>query len=48
MILDAAVEFFAEHGFEAQTKELAQRIGVSQGLIFRYFGTKQNLVEQVS
>jgi AcrR family transcriptional regulator len=47
MILDAAVEFFAEHGFEAQTKELAQRIGVSQGLIFRYFGTKQNLVEQV-
>jgi AcrR family transcriptional regulator len=47
MILDAAVEFFGEHGFEAQTKELAQRIGVSQGLIFRYFGTKQNLVEQV-
>ncbi|MEP9376381.1 helix-turn-helix domain-containing protein [Aquabacter sp. CN5-332] len=47
MILDAAVEFFAEHGFEAQTKDLAERIGVSQGLIFRYFGTKQNLVEQV-
>ncbi|MEP9353538.1 helix-turn-helix domain-containing protein [Xanthobacter sp. KR7-65] len=47
MILDAAVEFFAEHGFEAQTKELAERIGVSQGLIFRYFGTKQNLVERV-
>ncbi|TCT03990.1 TetR/AcrR family transcriptional regulator [Aquabacter spiritensis] len=47
MILEAAVEFFAEHGFEAQTKELAERIGVSQGLIFRYFGTKQNLVEQV-
>lgn len=47
MILDAAVDFFAEHGFEAQTKDLAARIGVSQGLIFRYFGTKQNLVEQV-
>ncbi|KAA0970413.1 TetR/AcrR family transcriptional regulator [Aureimonas fodinaquatilis] len=47
MILDAAVEFFAEHGFGAQTKDLADRIGVSQGLIFRYFGTKQNLVEQV-
>ncbi len=47
MILDAAVEFFAEHGFEAQTKDLAERIGVSQGLIFRYFGTKQHLVEQV-
>lgn len=47
MILDAAVEFFAEHGFAAQTKDLAERIGVSQGLIFRYFGTKQNLAEQV-
>lgn len=47
MILDAAVEFFAEHGFAAQTKELAARIGVSQGLIFRYFGTKQALVERV-
>lgn len=47
MILDAAVDFFAEHGFEAQTKELADRIGVSQGLIFRYFGTKKNLVEKV-
>lgn len=47
MILDAAVDFFAEHGFAAQTKDLAERIGVSQGLIFRYFGTKQNLAEQV-
>ena len=47
MILDAAVDFFGEHGFGAQTKELAERIGVSQGLIFRYFGTKQNLVERV-
>jgi AcrR family transcriptional regulator len=47
MILDAAVEFFAEHGFGAQIKDLADRLGISQGLIFRYFATKQNLVEQV-
>ncbi|MFC7397394.1 TetR/AcrR family transcriptional regulator [Chelatococcus sp. GCM10030263] len=47
MILDAAVEFFAEHGFGAQIKDLADRLGISQGLIFRYFTTKQNLVEQV-
>jgi len=46
-ILDAAVQFFAKHGFEAQTKDLAAQLGVSQGLIFRYFGTKQNLVEEV-
>jgi AcrR family transcriptional regulator len=47
MILEAAVAFFAEHGFEAQTKDLANQVGVSQGLIFRYFGTKQNLIERV-
>lgn len=47
MILDEAVAFFAEHGFEAQVRELSERLGVSQGLIFRYFGTKRNLIEQV-
>lgn len=47
MILEAAVDFFAEHGFEAQTRDLAARLGISQGLIFRYFKTKQVLVEQV-
>ncbi len=46
MILEAAVDFFAEHGFEAQTRDLAARLGISQGLIFRYFKTKQVLVEQ--
>jgi len=47
MILDAAIDFFAENGFAAQTRELADRIGVSQGLIFRYFATKEMLVDCV-
>ena len=47
MILDEAVAYFAEHGFEAQVRELSDRLGVSPGLIFRYFGTKQNLIENV-
>jgi len=47
MILDAAVLFFAEHGFEAQLGELVDRLGVSQGLIFRYFENKQALIERV-
>ncbi|WP_332122627.1 TetR/AcrR family transcriptional regulator [Azorhizobium caulinodans] len=47
MILDAAVAFFAEKGFEAQTRDLASRLGISQGLIFRYFSTKQALVNAV-
>ncbi|MDT3687562.1 MAG: helix-turn-helix domain-containing protein [Pseudorhodoplanes sp.] len=47
MILDAAVLFFAEHGFEAQLSDLVERLGVSQGLIFRYFENKQALIERV-
>lgn len=47
MILDAAVEFFAEHGFQGQVRQLAERINVSQALVFRYFGTKEALIERV-
>lgn len=47
MILDAAIEFFAEEGFRAETRGLADRIGVSQSLIYRYFGSKENLIERV-
>lgn len=47
MILEAAIDFFAENGFEAQLRELAERIGISQALIFRYFPSKQVLVERV-
>jgi len=47
MILEEAVAFFAEHGFEAQVRDLSDRLGVSQGLIFRYFGTKRTLIERV-
>ena len=47
MILDAAIEFFAEEGFRAQTRGLADRLGVSQSLIYRYFGSKEELIERV-
>ena len=46
-ILDEAARFFAERGFEAQVGDLASRLGVSEGLIFRYFRTKQALIEAV-
>lgn len=46
-ILDGAVDFFAEHGFAADTRMLAASLGVSQSLIFRYFGSKEALVERV-
>lgn len=47
MILDAAVQFFAERGFAAQTRELAARLDISEPLIYRYFPTKEALIERV-
>lgn len=47
MILEGAIDFFAAHGFAGQTRELAIAIGVSEPLIYRYFETKQVLVERV-
>ncbi|MBT6440803.1 MAG: TetR/AcrR family transcriptional regulator [Alphaproteobacteria bacterium] len=47
MIVEEAIRYFAEHGFEGDTRALAKRIGVSQGLIFRYFPTKADLIERV-
>jgi AcrR family transcriptional regulator len=41
------VRFFAEFGFKGQTRELAQRAGITQPLLYRYFPTKQDLIERV-
>lgn len=46
-IAQAAVAFFAEVGFDGDTRELARRLGVTQSLIFRYFPTKAALIERV-
>lgn len=46
-ILTAAVTFFAERGFAAQTRDLATQLDVSESLIYRYFGTKDALVQRV-
>jgi len=47
MIVEEAIRFFAEVGFEGQTRELARRLGITQPLIFRYFPTKEDLIERV-
>jgi AcrR family transcriptional regulator len=43
-ILDAALQLFAERGFEFTLQELADRIGVTQPLLHRYFATKADLI----
>ncbi|KIZ40754.1 MULTISPECIES: TetR/AcrR family transcriptional regulator [Rhodopseudomonas] len=46
-ILEAAIAFFAEHGFEGQTRELAKRIGITHSAIYRHFPSKEALIERV-
>ena len=42
-ILEAAREVFLAKGFGASTVEIAQRVGISEGSIFKRFPTKEKL-----
>ena len=46
-IIRAAVSYFAEVGFGGPTRELAQRAGVTQALLYKYFASKAELREAV-
>jgi AcrR family transcriptional regulator len=47
-ILEAAIELFAKEGFAgAHVAEIADRAGVNVALIYRYFGSKEQLLEAV-
>lgn len=42
-LLEVAREVFVELGFAASSKEIARRAGVSEGVLFQRFSTKQDL-----
>lgn len=45
VILDAATQLFASHGFHAtSTRRIAAAAGVSEGTVFHYFGSKNELM----
>ncbi|MEP9348380.1 TetR/AcrR family transcriptional regulator [Xanthobacter sp. KR7-225] len=46
-IIEEAVRFFAERGFEGQTRELAKRMGITHSAIYRYIPSKEALIERV-
>lgn len=47
-IVDAAFEHFAVHGYaDTRIDDVAERAGVSKGLVFRYFATKELLFKAV-
>ncbi|HNU75365.1 MAG TPA: helix-turn-helix domain-containing protein [Deltaproteobacteria bacterium] len=42
MIIDAALEVFRERGYaNARMADIARRAGVSYGLVYHYFGSKE-------
>ncbi|UVS79954.1 putative DNA-binding transcriptional regulator [Actinokineospora sp. UTMC 2448] len=47
-LLKAAAELFTERGFDrTSVREVAAVVGVDQALVFRYFGTKEDLLAAV-
>lgn len=46
-IVEKAVEYFSEYGFQASTREIAKHVGVTQPLLYRYFKTKGDLIDRV-
>ncbi|WP_236202541.1 TetR/AcrR family transcriptional regulator [Pseudomonas lactis] len=46
-IIEEAVRFFAEVGFEGTLRELAERLGITHQNLFRYFATKEALIDRV-
>ena len=46
LLLSAARQIFAARGYaHSSTREIAEAAGVSEALLFRYFGTKAKLFE---
>lgn len=46
-IVSAAVELFAETGFDGSTRDVARGAGITQPLLYRYFPNKECLIEAV-
>jgi AcrR family transcriptional regulator len=46
-LIEEAFAYFAEVGLSGSTRELAKRVGITQPLLYRYFPTKNSLIEAV-
>jgi AcrR family transcriptional regulator len=46
-IVEGAISYFSEVGFSGQTRELSKRLGITQPLLYRYFSSKQALIDKV-
>lgn len=46
-IVQRAVGVFARHGFTVSTRDLARELGITQPLLYRYFPSKDALIDRV-
>jgi AcrR family transcriptional regulator len=46
-IVTGAIAFFAEHGLDGSTHQLAKYLNVTQPLIYQYFPSKEELIDAV-
>ena len=46
-ILSAAAALFAEEGLGGSTRQIAARLGVTQALLYKFFPSKDQLIDQV-
>jgi len=48
LIMDTALELFSENGFHATSmRQVAQKAGVSKGLAYNYFSSKQEILDTI-
>src|SRR5476649_2128517 len=47
LIVQKAIQHFATHGFSGSTRELARQLDVTQPLLYRYFPSKEALIDRV-
>ncbi|WP_136443866.1 TetR/AcrR family transcriptional regulator [Pacificoceanicola onchidii] len=46
-IINGAIEIVSERGFSFSTRELAAHLGISQSLLYRYFSTKEEIIDKI-
>ena len=48
LIIDTALELFAEHGYHATTmSQIAKKASISKGLAYNYFESKQEILDEI-
>ena len=47
LIIEMATELFSKNGFSTSTRDIAAALGVTQALLYKYFDSKEALIEAV-